>query len=416
MTSSSAAHGACPSRAYPATPPACNADAGVIGTFIGPSATAAGRPRLITTVSGRSPPSPASSPHVPPDDRIVIGQNGIVGSVSMGSAMIEGASAAEIVASVRSLVARDGLKDGAVLPPVRVLADQLGLNRNTVAAAYRQLAERGVVEGRGRGGTVVASPERLRGEGALSPVPATDLAGGNPDPDLLPDLRAAFGAVAYDPPLYGAPAVLPTLRERAGELFSGDVDEPYGLSVTHGALDAIERLLGSTLVRGDAVALEDPGYLACTESDRREHGRRAGSGATAGPGGISGCVRGRGRPPVARGPLGIRASPLVPHGTVGVGALDGQDPRPGPARRRGRQRSEDGGPAAAAPSRRRQLGQPSPAGHRGRAGRRPRHPAPPGPSACRIRAASSPAGSRAAPPRHRVSGTCRRLQRVGAAR
>jgi DNA-binding transcriptional MocR family regulator len=183
----------------------------------------------------------------------------------VGPALIDGASAAEIVASVRSLVARGGLEDGAVLPPVRMLAEQLGLNRNTVAAAYRQLAERGVVEGRGRAGTVVASPERLRGEGvALAPVPAIDLAGGNPDPDLLPDLRAAFGAVAYDPPLYGAPAVLPALRERAEELFSGDVDERYGLSVTHGALDAIERLLGSTLVRGDAVAVEDPGYLAST--------------------------------------------------------------------------------------------------------------------------------------------------------
>jgi DNA-binding transcriptional MocR family regulator len=178
--------------------------------------------------------------------------------------MIEGGSAAEIVASVRSLVARGALEDGSVLPPVRVLAGQLGVNRNTVAAAYRQLAERGVVEGRGRGGTVVASPEPLRGEGAASPAPAVDLAGGNPDPDLLPDLRAAFGAVAYDPPLYGAPSVLPALRERAEELFSGDLDEPYGLSVTHGALDAIERLLGSALVRGDAVAVEDPGYLAST--------------------------------------------------------------------------------------------------------------------------------------------------------
>src|SRR4051794_18293006 len=184
--------------------------------------------------------------------------------VSVEATRIEGASAGEIVASVRSLVARGALADGAVLPPVRVLAEQLGLNRNTVAAAYRQLAERGVVEGRRRGGTVVASPEPLRGEGASSPVPAIDLAGGNPDPELLPDLRAAIGALAYAPPLYGAPAVLPALREAAEELFSGDVDEPYGLSVTHGALDGIERLLGTALVRGDAVAVEDPGYLAST--------------------------------------------------------------------------------------------------------------------------------------------------------
>jgi len=111
---------------------------------------------------------------------------------------------------------------------------------------------------------VVASPERLYGEGSPSAVPAIDLAGGNPDPALLPDLRAASGAVVYDPPLYGAPEVLPALRESAAVLFSGDVDEPYGLSVTHGALDAIERLLGAVLVRGDLVAVEDPGYLAST--------------------------------------------------------------------------------------------------------------------------------------------------------
>jgi len=36
--------------------------------------------------------------------------------MSSGSAKIEGASAAEIVASVRSLVARGGLEDGTVLP------------------------------------------------------------------------------------------------------------------------------------------------------------------------------------------------------------------------------------------------------------------------------------------------------------
>ena len=184
--------------------------------------------------------------------------------MTVESPPIEGANAAEIVASVRTLVTRGALHEGAVLPPVRVLAGQLGLNRNTVAAAYRQLAERGLVEGRGRGGTVVASTDRLRGEGAQPSAPAVDLAGGNPDPELLPDLRAAFAASAYEPPLYGTPPVLPALREHAHHWFAGDVDEPYGLSVTHGALDAIERLLGTALVRGDVVAVEDPGYLAST--------------------------------------------------------------------------------------------------------------------------------------------------------
>jgi len=212
-------------------------------------------------------PSPIVQVHPPGRSvawHFVIGQTDTIGAVTVESPSIEGTSAAEIVASVRTLVTRGALPEGAALPPVRVLAGQLGLNRNTVAAAYRQLSERGLVEGRGRAGTVVASPDRLRGEGAELPVPAVDLAGGNPDPRLLPDLRAAFAAAAYDPPLYGAPPVLPQLREHAEQWFPGDVAEPYGLSVTHGALDAIERVLGTALVRGDVVAVEDPGYLAST--------------------------------------------------------------------------------------------------------------------------------------------------------
>jgi DNA-binding transcriptional MocR family regulator len=198
------------------------------------------------------------------DNIFVIGQKGYRRRVPAGPPVIEGQSAAEIVASVRSSVALGRLQDGAVLPPVRALAEQLGVNRNTVAAAYRQLAERGVVEGRGRAGTLITAPEPLRGEGIAWPAPAIDLAGGNPDPDLLPDLRSALAAVTYEPPLYGAPAVLPALRDRVEELFSEDLDGAHGLSVTHGALDAIERLLGSALVRGDRVAIEDPGYLAST--------------------------------------------------------------------------------------------------------------------------------------------------------
>ena len=39
------------------------------------------------------------------------------------------------------------------LPPVRALAGQLNVNRNTVAAAYWQLVAAGVARTRGRGGT-----------------------------------------------------------------------------------------------------------------------------------------------------------------------------------------------------------------------------------------------------------------------
>ena len=46
---------------------------------------------------------------------------------------------------------------GTKLPPIRALAEQLGLAANTVARAYRELEVAGLVLTRGRLGTVVAS-------------------------------------------------------------------------------------------------------------------------------------------------------------------------------------------------------------------------------------------------------------------
>ena len=46
---------------------------------------------------------------------------------------------------------------GTRLPPVRRLADELGLAANTVARAYRDLEAAGLVETHGRGGTIVSA-------------------------------------------------------------------------------------------------------------------------------------------------------------------------------------------------------------------------------------------------------------------
>jgi DNA-binding transcriptional regulator YhcF (GntR family) len=62
---------------------------------------------------------------------------------------------------VRSQIAAQALDGtlvvGTRLPTVRRLADDLGLAVNTVARAYRELEEAGIVETRGRGGTVVTA-------------------------------------------------------------------------------------------------------------------------------------------------------------------------------------------------------------------------------------------------------------------
>lgn len=54
-------------------------------------------------------------------------------------------------------VAVGSLRPGDRLPPVRRLAEDLGLAAGTVARAYRELEAAGAVETRGRAGTVVAT-------------------------------------------------------------------------------------------------------------------------------------------------------------------------------------------------------------------------------------------------------------------
>lgn len=184
----------------------------------------------------------------------------------LGEYPIEGRRAAEIAASVERAVGTGALGPGQLLPPLRQLADQLGVNPNTVAAAYRVLRERGVIETAGRRGSRVrprpASTPRewIRVEAAG----ARDLATGNPDPALLPPLGEALAAAAARaakrPTLYGAPEVAPELAERARAALDADGVPGGPVAVTSGSLDAIERVLTAHLRPGDAVAVEDPGW------------------------------------------------------------------------------------------------------------------------------------------------------------
>src|SRR5262245_63392778 len=72
----------------------------------------------------------------------------------------------QIVQQIRSLVAAGRLAPGEELPPIRVLADQLLVNANTVARAYRELAAAGVLTNRRTAGTYVAAdaPPLARGQ------------------------------------------------------------------------------------------------------------------------------------------------------------------------------------------------------------------------------------------------------------
>ena len=62
----------------------------------------------------------------------------------------------QIVNQVKYLVASGRLSPGDELPPIRTLAEQLVINPNTVARAYRELEGLGVVEKRRTAGTYVS--------------------------------------------------------------------------------------------------------------------------------------------------------------------------------------------------------------------------------------------------------------------
>lgn len=185
------------------------------------------------------------------------------------NAQITGATAADIADSVRGLRDRGLLRPGDPLPPVRELATTLGINRNTAVAAYRQLAQAGLVVSRGRAGTVVAGIEAVAQEGYASDTVLRDVATGNPDPALIPDPTPALATVAGRPVLYGEPVLDRGLDEWAREWVAPDLgDAPFRITVTSGAVDAVERLLAQALMRDDAVALEDPCFLASIHTVR----------------------------------------------------------------------------------------------------------------------------------------------------
>ena len=63
----------------------------------------------------------------------------------------------QVRSQLAAQIAGGTLVPGTRLPSVRQLAQDLGLAVNTVARAYRELEAAGLVETRGRGGTVVSA-------------------------------------------------------------------------------------------------------------------------------------------------------------------------------------------------------------------------------------------------------------------
>ncbi|MET9347548.1 aminotransferase class I/II-fold pyridoxal phosphate-dependent enzyme [Streptomyces termitum] len=185
----------------------------------------------------------------------------------LGEYRIEGRRASEIAASVERGVGTGALEPGEHLPPMRELAGLLGVNPNTVAAAYRTLRERGVIETDGRRGSRVRPRPATTARGSLrveAPPGVRDVSRGNPDPALLPPLGDALAEAARRyaarPGLYGEAPLDPDFARLARAAFDEDGVPAGPVGVASGSLDAVERVLAVHLRPGDAVAVEDPGW------------------------------------------------------------------------------------------------------------------------------------------------------------
>jgi DNA-binding transcriptional MocR family regulator len=184
---------------------------------------------------------------------------------------VSGDSAAEISASIETGVLQGLWVAGSALPSVRVLAGSLHVSPATVAKAYQELRQRGVIETEGRRGTRVRSRPAVavRRSGLHTPVPPglRDLSTGEPDVRLLPSLAPALAAAAamQSPPQgYASAVTMPELADAARPrlLAEGIPVSGAEIVVTSGALDSIERAFNAHLRPGDTVAIEDPGWAA----------------------------------------------------------------------------------------------------------------------------------------------------------
>ncbi|MCP5029684.1 MAG: aminotransferase class I/II-fold pyridoxal phosphate-dependent enzyme [Actinomycetia bacterium] len=177
-------------------------------------------------------------------------------------------SATEIALTLERAIARGDLPSGYRLASVRAHAAELGVAPGTVAAAFKQLADAGlIISGRGRQGTRVAprSAPTPRATAVYPQVPEglVDAQHGSPDPSLLPPLADALahgaGMVSTN---YGSPIVLDDLAAVAADQFRADGVAAEWLTVTNGSMDAVERILRAHALRpGDRVAVEDPGHI-----------------------------------------------------------------------------------------------------------------------------------------------------------
>ncbi len=196
----------------------------------------------------------------------------------------------QVAAQLQAEIERGDRSPGERLPAIRSLAEELGLHRDTIALAYEQLGQSGLVEARVGAGTFVR-PLRASARGpeielVLAPPVERLIALENtrpryasgddvvalhrliPDPRLYPieEFSACFEAALREegPSLfsYAPPEGDPRLRTAMADRFRryGISLEPEEIVLCHGASQGISLALRLFTQPGDQVAVEVPTY------------------------------------------------------------------------------------------------------------------------------------------------------------
>ena len=155
------------------------------------------------------------------------------------------------------------LAPGEAVPSVREMASSAGVSTATAASALTTLRRRGLIVTRERRRSVVSIRPPLAlatlATGTVG-VGIRDLSSGNPDAELLPDLRAPLARLHVDHRSYDDEPVIPELIELARADLAESGVQAGGIALASGAFDAVERVLNAHLGPGDVVAVEDPCY------------------------------------------------------------------------------------------------------------------------------------------------------------
>ncbi|GAA3429186.1 MocR-like transcription factor YczR [Streptosporangium sandarakinum] len=185
--------------------------------------------------------------------------------------------------TVRSLILDGRLPVRVRLPAERHLAQELGVSRTTVTAAYDRLREQGYLESRQGAGSWTALPRPSEmgadnpwiasGDDGLLPLHAA----APPATPLLPEAVAAATerylcrtlGTGYEPP-----GITP-LREAIAARYThrGLATRPEQILVTTGAQQAIHLVMTMLLTPGDPVLLESPTYPHAIDAARTRGAR-----------------------------------------------------------------------------------------------------------------------------------------------